>query len=300
MNATHFLAAGSLSLALFVPAEQVARGTVQLEAADCSRHSMTFGDLHSAYAVQHAVVPITAGVLEVQPDTNGGVRIEKGSGAAYAITACIGAGGTSQEEAQRAVNSIRLVTEGNRVRVLNDEKLRNWGVQIVVEAPDGAQINAETRNGPIGISGVDGRFNVRAQNGPISVRGVSGQITATAVNGPVSVTGSRGEFDLETQNGPITVHLEGSSWEGKLDARAKNGPLSVRIPDNYASGVEITSSGNSPWNCRGGACGNANTSAQGNWDRGNWNREPRTLKIGNDPVVVRISTVNGPVSIDNR
>ena len=297
MNATHFLAAGSLSLTLFVPAEQ-ARGTVQLEAADCSRQTMNFGDMHSAYGVQHAVVPITAGVLEVQPDTNGGVKIEKGSGSAYAITACIGAGGTSQEEAQRAVNSVRLVTEGNRVRVVNDEKLRNWGVQLIIEAPDGAQINAETRNGPIGIRGVDGQFNVRAQNGPISVHGASGQITATAVNGPVSVTGSRGEFNLETQNGPISVTLEGARWEGKLDARAKNGPLSIRIPENYASGIEITSSGNSPWNCRGGSCGDVNS--PGNWDRGSYNREPRTLKLGTEPIVVRISTVNGPVSIDNR
>ncbi len=251
--------------------------------------------MHTAYAVQHAVVPITAGVLEVQPDTNGGVKIEKGSGAAYSITACIGAGARTLEEAQRAVANVRLVTDGNRVRVEHAENARNWGVQIIVEAPDGAQINAETRNGPIGINGVDGRINARAQNGPISVHGASGQITATAVNGPVSVTGSRGDFTLETQNGPISVNLEGSRWEGHLDARAKNGPLSVRVPDQYTSGVEITSSGRSPWSCRGGtAC--ANVSDNREWE----DRSSRTVKIGSDPIVVRISTVNGPVSIDNR
>lgn len=254
---------------------------------------MRFGDLHSAYAVQHAVVPITAGVLEVQPDTNGGVKIEKGTGAGYSITACVGAGARTPEEAQRAVENIRLVTEGNRVRVVNAENARNWGVQLVIEAPDGAQINAETRNGPIGINGVDGRINARAQNGPISVNDASGQITATAVNGPVSVSGSRGDFNLETQNGPITVNLQGARWDGKLDARAQNGPLSVRLPDNYSSGVEISSSGNSPWSCRGNACAGVN-------DDREWNRGARTVKIGGDPVVVRISTVNGPVSIDNR
>ena len=286
-----------MTLALALPSDQSSRGTVQLEAGDCSRHTMTFGDMHSAYAVQHAVVPITAGVLEVQPDTNGGVKIEKGSGAAYSITACIGAGARTPEEAQRAVANVRLVTDGSRVRVErvdNTENARNWGVQIIIEAPDGAQINAETRNGPVGITGVDGRINVRAQNGPISVHGASGQITATAVNGPVSVTGSRGDFNLETQNGPISVNLEGSRWEGTLDARAKNGPLSIRVPEQYTSGVEITSSGRSPWSCRGSqACPNVNE------DR-DWDRASRTVKIGNDPVVVRISTVNGPVSIDTR
>ncbi len=230
MHATHWISLASVPFVLALGPDQAPRGTVQLEASDCSQQSMRFGDMHSAYAVQHATVPLTAGVLDVQPDSNGGVKIEKGSGAAYSITACIGAGARTPEDAQRAVDSIRLVTDGNRVRVTNAENAPSWGVQLIIEAPDGAQINAETRNGPIGINGVDGRINARAQNGPISVHGASGQITAIAVNGPVSVTGSRGDFELETQNGPISVDLQGSRWEGKLDARAKNGPLSVRVP----------------------------------------------------------------------
>jgi hypothetical protein len=296
MNASHLLAAGTLALALLPTSEQ-SRGPVQLEAAEC-RQTMMFGDYQTAYAVQHAAVPMSAGVLEIQPGANGGVRVEKGSGSTYSITACIGAGARTREEAQRAVDGVQLLTDGSRIRVANTENIGQWSVQLIVEAPDGAQLNVETRNGPIGIRGVDGKITARAQNGPISVSDASGQITAIAVNGPVSVNGSQGEFDLETQNGPISVDLQGSRWEGKLDARAQNGPLSVRIPDNYTSGVEITSSGRSPWNCRGTVCQGANSANR--WDRSDSNREPRTLKIGNDPVVVRISTVNGPVSIDNR
>ena len=296
MNATYLLAMGSFSLALVTPSGQSSRGTVQLEASDCTQYTQTFSsDFTPAYAVQHATVPLTAGVLEIDPQANGGVRIEKGAGGAYAITACISAGAASREDAQRAVDGVRLLTDGGRVRVVNnDETARRWNVQLIVEAPAGAQINVQTQNGPIGISGADGRISARAQNGPISVRDASGQITASAKNGPISVSGSRGEFDLETENGPITVSLQGSRWEGRLDARAKNGPLTVRVPDQYSSGVEISSSGSSPWSCRGGnACANVT-------DDREWNRSPRTVKIGSDPVVVRISTVNGPVSIDNR
>ena len=293
MNATHLLAAGSLTLALVLPSEQ-SRGTVQLEAADCSRHNMMWGDYQVAYTQQHAMVPLTAGVLQIDPGANGGVRIEKGVGSAYSITACIGAGAATQEEAQRALQGVQLSTAGNRVTVTNAvEGVRSWSVQLIVEAPAGAQIEAETRNGPIGINGAEGRISVRASNGPIAIKNFVGQVYARAQNGPISVSGSRGDFDVETQNGPISVDLQGSSWEGKLDARAKNGPLSVRVPSGFTSGVEITSSGRSPWSCHGVPCGGYQS-----YDR--WNDSPRTVKIGGDPVVVRISTVNGPVSIDNR
>lgn len=292
MNATHLLAAGSMTLALVLPADQAPRGTVQLEAADCSRNNMMFGDFQVAYGMQHTMVPLSAGVLQVDPGSNGGIKIEKGSGSAYSITACIGAGAATREEAQRAVESVQLSTLGNRITVTNPTAVRTWGVQLIIEAPAGAQIEAETRNGPISIDGIEGRVSARASNGPIGIKDVSGQVYARAQNGPISVSGSRGEFDVETQNGPISVDLQGSRWEGKLDARAKNGPLSVRVPDGYLSGVEISSSGRSPWNCRGVPCG-----SQGD-ER--WNDSGRTVKIGNDPIVVRISTVNGPVSINNR
>ena len=280
-----------LAVALALPAPQANRGTVQLEAADCSRINMMWGDYEVAYGVQHVTVPLSAGPLDVEPGGNGGVRIEKGTGSAYSITACIGAGAATREEAQRAVDAVKLTIEGNRVRVINSPTVRSWSVQVVVEAPRGAQVSAETNNGPITIEGVEGRFTARASNGPIGIADVTGTVSATAQNGPISVSGSRGDFDVETQNGPITVNLQGTRWDGTLNARASNGPLSVRVADNYTSGVEISSSGGSPWNCRVSACGTTNH------DSGAWDRR-RTLRLGRDPVVVRVSTRNGPVTID--
>ena len=114
---------------------------------------------------------------------------------------------------------------------------------------------------------------------------------ARAQNGPISVTGSRGEFDIETSNGPIDVRLSGRRWDGHLTARASNGPLSLRVPAGYQSGVEVTSSNHSPWSCRASAC------AGGNRDR---DERTRSLRLGTDPVVVRLSTVNGPVTVSER
>ena len=291
--------AGALTLALAPtiepPVADQSRGRINLEAADCSRINMMFGDYEVARAEQHTTVPLAAGALELRPDANGGVRIERGSGSAYEITACIAAGARSVAEAQAAADDMRLIVEGNKVRVASSSgrapSVRSWSVQLVVMAPDGAKIDAETSNGPIGVAGVDGNFNLRASNGPISLDGVAGEVTARAANGPISIEGSRGQFDVQTSNGPISVRLEGRRWDGRLDARASNGPLSVSVPSDYQSGVEISSSEHSPWNCRAAAC------RSGNRD---WDDRSRSLRIGSDPVVVRLTTVNGPVTVNER
>lgn len=278
-------------LILAFAAAAIAQGSaraVPLEAADCSRHHSTFGRYEVAQAVQHVEVPLTSATLDVQPSANGGVAIEKGAGPGYSITACVTAGAPTFDAALRAAEAVRLTVEGNRVRVVNPGSADRWNVQLIVEAPAGARISVETANGPISVIGVDGIVTARATNGPIAVEDVTGRVDAVAANGPISVSGSRGTFDLETRNGPISVHLEGTRWDGELHARALNGPLTLRVPRDYASGVEVSSSGGSPWNCRATACGG-------------WARDggARTLRLGRDPIVVRLSTRNGPVTIDD-
>jgi hypothetical protein len=285
------IALGSLGLALALPPAPQARRAVDLEAADCSRHNMQFGEFAVGRAVQRGTVPLSVGRLDLEPEANGGVQIEGGSGSSYAITACIGAGAPTYAEAQQAADAVRLSIEGGRVRVTGARQAHSWSVQLIVAAPAGADVRVTTTNGPIGLSDVSGKFDARASNGPIAVHDVQGTVSARAQNGPISVEGSRGDFDVETSNGPISVSLTGTTWDGRLDARAHNGPLHVRIPSNYQSGVEISSSFHSPWNCRVSAC------RSGNRD---WDDRSRSLRIGADPVVVRISTVNGPVTIDER
>jgi DUF4097 and DUF4098 domain-containing protein YvlB len=285
------MVAGSIALALAVPGPPQSRSAVDLEAADCSPTNMMFGDLVVARAVRHTTVPLSGGRLDVEPETNGGVRIERGTGSNYSITACIGAGASTEAEAQRAADATQLAIDGRRVRVKGGRQARNWSVQLIIEAPDGADVTVTTTNGPIDLTGVSGTFDAHASNGPIAIRNVRGTLSAHAQNGPISVEGSQGQIVVETANGPISVVLSGTRWDGRLDARASNGPLDVKVPSRYQSGVEISSSFHSPWSCRVAAC------RSGSRD---WDERSRSLRIGSDPVVVRISTVNGPVTIDER
>jgi hypothetical protein len=275
------------------PASPSQGRAISLEGPDCSQINRMYGDYEVGRAEQHATVPVSAGALEVRPDWNGGVRIERGTGNSYAITACIGAGARTRAEAQAAADNVRLVIDGSRVRVTGtgDSRIRSWSVQLIVTAPDGSSIDAETSNGPIGVSGFSGTLTVTASNGPIALDDVTGTIKARASNGPITVDGGRGEFNVETANGPIQVRLSGRRWDGHLDARASNGPLTVSVPSGYQSGVEITSSYHSPWSCRAEAC------RTGYRD---WDERTRSLRIGVDPVVVKLSTVNGPVTVNER
>src|SRR6266851_5323038 len=110
-----------------------------------------------------------------------------------------------------------------------------------------------------------------------------------ASNGPLSVRGSAGSVVVRTSNGPISVELSGRRWEGAgLVARAVNGPLSLKIPEDYQSGTVIEMSGRSPVSCRARACGQA---------RRNWDEDSRRIEFGGAAPIVRLSTVNGPVSI---
>jgi hypothetical protein len=51
------------------------------------------------------------------------------------------------------------------------------------------------------------------------------------------------------------------------------------------------SSDRSPWNCGIAAC------KRGNRD---WDDRSRSLRVGPEPIVVRIATSNGPVSVQER
>jgi DUF4097 and DUF4098 domain-containing protein YvlB len=279
-----------LAFVALAPAPQRAGATVPLEAADCSRFRSSFGTDEVATAVQHASVPMSAGRLDIDPGQNGGVRIQGGSAGGYSITACIAAGSEARADAQALVDAARIEISGNSVRVSGLGNIRHSSVHLIIEAPPGAQIDARTVNGPISIYDVDGSITARATNGPIGLVNVTGAVRALAANGPISVSGSGGNLDVETQNGPISVDLKGTQWAGELNGRAQNGPLSLKVADDFTSGLEISSSTRSPWNCRIAAC---------RTDLNEGDQGSRSLRLGSGSVVVKLTTANGPVTLDN-
>lgn len=221
--------------------------------------------------------------LSLRPSHNGGVAVEGWDQPDIEVTACKSA------DEQSRLSQLRMVINGGDVTSEGPDE-SGWTIHFVVRVPNGINLTAEAHNGPLSFRRVNGTVNAHTQNGPVSVQDCTGTINADAHNGPITVSGSSGKVKAEAQNGPVTIRLKDSEWQGEgLEASTHNGPISLRVPANYRSGVEVVSEGRSPFSCR--IC----KSEQRTWDDDGTKR----VHFGapGAPVVVRVSTVNGPVSI---
>jgi hypothetical protein len=220
--------------------------------------------------------------LNIRAPRNGGIYVSGSMSGGYEVRACKAAA------LPEDLNQIRSRVSGNEI-VTDGPSDGEWVVYYLIRAPRGASLNLETRNGPISLREFNGTVTANALNGPISLKESKGIFNMETTNGPICLDGGSGTAKLIAQNGPITLKLRGSSWDGNIDARTQNGPASLRIPANFRSGVVVESNGHGPVSCRAAACREVRRS----WD----DEENRKIELGSGPTVVRMSTVNGPLSV---
>jgi hypothetical protein len=258
-------------------------------ATDCSDLRIRFDDRDAVVrSEERTLTKSEAGVLQVSPHRNGGVQVVGWDKDTYSVTACKAAAGSS-DEAERVLAQIKMSIENGKVSTSGPGDEEEWTVYLLIRTPKSSSIDMDTMNGPISLYDVDGKLTARAQNGPISLKNFSGDAEITAVNGPISVEGSKGSVRIRTENGPISVALEGKTWSGTgLSADAKNGPVTLMVPSGYESSFVVESTNYAPVSCKGSICDNA---------RKTWDDEHRRIEYGNAPAMIRLSTVNGPVSV---
>src|SRR5215472_8760713 len=212
-----------------------------------------------------------APVLKVHPHANGGTQVVGWDQNNYSVTACkaVAAG----DAAESLLSQITMSIENGTVSTHGPSgEHADWTVYLLIRTPKSAAIEVETMNGPISLYDVDAKLTAHAHNGPISMRNFSG------------------DADVSALNGPISVDLNGTSWSGSgLSADAQNGPVTLRVPSGFQSGFVVESTNYAPMSCRASICGNA---------RKTWDDEHRRIEYGSSPAVVHLSTVNGPVSVE--
>ncbi len=255
--------------------------------ADCSSMSVRL-DGERVPVISEDVPVGNVRSLRVRSDRNGGIRVIGSSGSGYAVKACKAA--ASGLDPAR----IRIRFDGNEVSATGPEN-EDWVVFFIVQTPRNASVDAESKNGPLSVYQFDGTLSARAVNGPLSVKESSGTIDATTVNGPISLAGGSGNVKLSATNGPLSVKLDGSSWSGTLEGATQNGPLSLKLPRGYRSGVVLESTGHGPVSCHAEDCYTARQRAS-DLDE----ERPRRIELGSGTPAVRLSTVNGPISVKDR
>lgn len=238
-------------------------------------------DSGDAYRAEETVPVANVRSLKLSAAQNGGVYVSGSTG--YSVRACKAA------EIESALSGIHTNVSGNEVTT-DGPGTDNWTVFYIVTVPRGGTLDVESHNGPISLRDVDGTVTARAVNGPISTRGSSGTLDLHTNNGPISLKGGSGTVKLDAQNGPISVKLDESTWNGSLDASTRNGPLSVKLPRNFSSGTLIEAE-RGPVTCRADLCRDARRSVTDD-------DFPRRIEFGSGPTVVHMSTVNGPISVN--
>lgn len=254
----------------------------------CDQIRMTSSeDREVARSEDRLTLPQTSSTVHVESSRNGGIYVYGWDRQDFGVLNCKAALSDDRGTAERKLQEIKMSFDAGQLSVQGPED-GDWTSYLIIHAPQTSSLALTGMNGPISISDIAGKIEVHNTNGPFAIRNSSGEISAQITNGPISYSGNGGDVHLRAENGPISVHLAGNSWNGKgLDAEATNGPLSLKLPNNYSSGVLVQTRGYSPFHCSG--CEGA---------RKDFDDHNKSVQFGSGDPVIRMSTVNGPVSIN--
>jgi DUF4097 and DUF4098 domain-containing protein YvlB len=219
--------------------------------------------------------------------STGGIYINGWDRSEYSVKTCK-AVPDDDPNATNTLREINTASNGNGQLTVSGPTGGEWTANLIIMVPRLSTLDIETRNGPLQLRDLAGNIRLNATNGPISLRNVGGVVQTTTTNGPISLVGASGDQRVAATNGPISIRLSGNRWDGPgLEASTKNGPLSISVPDAYGSGIWIQTSDHSPLSCKSSACAGA-TRTLGS---------PGVIRIGSGDPIVRLSTANGPLSI---
>lgn len=244
------------------------------------------GDGEIARSEDRLTLPQTSSTVSVAAAHNGGIYVYGWDQQTFSVLNCKAAESDEGATAERKLQEVKMSFDGGQLSVQGPED-GDWTSYLIIQAPRASSLALSGVNGPISVRDLSGKVEVHSTNGPFAIKNSSGEVNAQVTNGPISYSGNGGDVHLRAENGPISVRLAGTSWNGKgLEAEATNGPLSLKLPDNYGSGVLVQTRGYSPFHCSG--CEGA---------RKDFDDHNKSVQFGSGEPIIRMSTVNGPVSI---
>jgi DUF4097 and DUF4098 domain-containing protein YvlB len=263
--------------------------TEDRDVTSCDQLRIRSDNREVARSEDRLTLPQTSSTVRIEAADNGGIYAYGWDRQDFGVLNCKAALSDDRMTAERKLQLIKTSFEKDRLTVSGPDG-SDWTSYLIIHAPRSSSLALTGLNGPISISELSGKVEIHSTNGPFAIKDSAGEITAEIVNGPIAYAGNGGDIHLHAQNGPISVKLIGTSWNGKgLDAESTNGPMALKLPNNYSSGVLVQTRGYSPFVCSG--CEGA---------RKDFDDHNKSVQFGTGTPVVRLSTVNGPVSINER
>jgi hypothetical protein len=161
--------------------------------------------------------------LDVNPGSNGSIRVRGWAGSDVRLRSRIAAYARTESRARELVASVRIITDGGRVRAEGPSTSgrEHWGVSFDLDVPRDIRLTLNAHNGGIHVADFDGTADLRTVNGGLHISNTAG-----------SVRGA-------TTNGGVHVELSGAQWNGSgLDVETRNGGVRMSVPSNYSAVLE--------------------------------------------------------------
>jgi hypothetical protein len=213
------------------------------------------------------------GVLRIDANPNGGVRVMAWDKAEVRVVAKVEVRGESLADAQALAREVTVETGSREVHSTGPHNLvghRNWSVSYDVWAPAATDLRLRTTNGGLNVEGINGVVDIETTNGGIDLKGVAGDVRA------------------ETTNGGITIALAGSTWNGAgIRAETTNGGIRLIVPEGFSAMLEAETT-------NGGIDVDFPVTIQGRLGK------DLHAKLGDGGPIIHLETTNGGVSIRRR
>lgn len=218
---------------------------------------------------------LSASTSELRVEThNGDVRYDgtqPGNMGAIEIVYTLHGGGSSDEDAARALESISIFAEPHEDTLVlgwrwDDGRERRWGgrVDFSVVGTPAMPVEVVSHNGDLTVLGPTRTAYAKTHNGNIRIEAAGASIEAKSHNGDLVLSSSGGAIAASTHNGDITVDLE-SAETATGSVETHNGDVEIRpgeatsmlvrfsTRNGSLSGGTFTKTGSRSWEARYGA-----------------------------------------------
>lgn len=193
-----------------------------------SNVSETFSSTHTV--VDEATVAIR--------NRNGPVNVQKANDNKLTVS------GTKQARSQEGLDSIDIEVIEDKQFVINvrfgsDSNVSDRNVALTVEVPEGVPVDrADTANGDVTVTGVEGDLHAMTSNGEIEVAGVTGFVSGETTNGDVQIRDTTGLSGARTTNGSVDVELY--AMRNDVTCSSSNGNVTVRVGPDISGAIRLS------------------------------------------------------------
>lgn len=182
---------------------------------------------------------------------------------------------------------------------------RSAVASLIVRVPAGTDVRAQSGDGSIRISRVNGRIDLRTEDGSIRASDVTGELSLDSGDGSITVDGAEGRLDLDTSDGSVNVTgrlsvIRLHTGDGSIVYRAQpgtsmsepweittgDGSVSLYLPPDFSAELDVHTGDGSIRN-------DLNVEAAGE------ERERRTLRgrLGSGGKLLRIRSGDGTIRL---